>query len=279
MATPTHLLTMTAASLDYAGVHEVWVMDRRTEETWGEFHTDILRPISMPPVLDSAPLRVRSGNLAIAIDPMPEGTRLRAKIPGARFDIMAELPADHERLGVVIPWSPKRFQYTVKDIARSASGWIETDGIRNEVPAGKSWATLDHGRGRWPYSIEWTWGAASGKLPDGRTVGIQSGNKWTDGTGMTENSLFVDGRITKLGRLTWDYDIKDWRSPWRIHGPGADLEFTPFYNKQSRANLGIVSSRTDQCFGIYSGTIHPQGAEPITFGDVVGWAEDVTNRW
>lgn len=282
VVTPTHVLALTASSIDYAGVHEVWILDRRSEQTWGVSRSDILRPIPMPASLDEGAIRVRSGDLAIAIEPGPGGTRLRARIPGAAFDVTAALPPGHERLGVVVPWSPTRFQYTVKDIARPASGWVETDGVRTPLPTGQSWATLDHGRGRWPYSIEWNWGAAAGTvaLPDGpHTLGIQVGAKWTDGTGMTENSLYFDGRLTKLGRLEWDYDITRWRDPWHIYGPGADLIFEPFFNKQSATELGVIASRTDQCFGTYRGTVETDQAGPVQFAGLVGWAEEVHNRW
>jgi len=35
VATPTHVLALTVSSIDYAAVHEVWVLDRATERTWG----------------------------------------------------------------------------------------------------------------------------------------------------------------------------------------------------------------------------------------------------
>lgn len=280
--TPTHILALTASSIDYAGVHEVWVRDRRTEKAWGVSTADILRPIEMPGSLEASPVRVRSKDLLIAIDPVPEGTRLRARIAGASFDVVAHLPKRHERLGVVVPWSETRFQYTVKDIARPATGWVETDGVREALPDGDSWATLDHGRGRWPYEIEWNWGAAAGRVEhEGalHTLGIQIGDKWTDGTGMTENSIYFDGRLTKIGPLTWEYDIVTWWRPWRIHGPQLDVVFEPFHNKQSATNMIVLSGRTDQCFGTYRGTAHVDDVGVVPFEGLVGWAEEVRNRW
>lgn len=282
VVTPTHIIALTASSIDYAGVHEVWVFDRRSEHTWHLARTDILKPIDLPASLEDSPLRLRSKELLIAIDPVAEGTRLRARIPGASFDVVARLPEGHERLGVVVPWSDTRFQYTVKDIARPARGWVETDGRREPVPAGESWATLDHGRGRWPYDIEWNWGAASGHVEHGgvrRTIGIQIGGKWTDGTGVTENSIYFDGRLTKVGPLTWEYEIADWREPWRIHGPRMDVVFEPFHNKRSATNMLVLSSRTDQCFGTYRGTVQVDGVGSVPFDGLVGWAEEVHNRW
>ncbi|MFI5425912.1 DUF2804 family protein [Aeromicrobium sp. UC242_57] len=108
-------------------------------------------------------------------------------------------------MGVVVPWTDRLFQYTVKDVARPATGTIWIDGVAVEVREGDSWATLDHGRGRWPYSVCWNWGAGSGRVGD-RVIGIQVGGQWTDGTGSVENSLLVDGHLTKISEeLVWDY--------------------------------------------------------------------------
>ena len=82
-------------------------------------------------------------------------------------------------MGVVVPWSARRFQYTVKDVARPALGSLWVDGVEHPVAAGDSWAVLDHGRGRWPYAVHWNWGAGSG-LVDGRVIGVQVGGRWTD---------------------------------------------------------------------------------------------------
>ena len=69
-------------------------------------------------------------------------------------------------MGVVVPWSPRLFQHTVKDVARPAVGRLWVDGTEHVVAVGESWAVLDHGRGRWPYSVRWTWGAGSGVVED-----------------------------------------------------------------------------------------------------------------
>lgn len=277
--TPTHIVGCTVSSIDYAAVHEVWVLDRATGKTWHRSATVIpARGAVLPATLGDGPAKARAKDLAIDIDEVDGGTRLRARIPGASFDIVAALPRNHERLAVVVPWSDTRFQYTVKDVARPASGSLTVDGVIVHVPAGSSWAALDHGRGRWPYDIRWNWGGGAG-LSRGHVIGIQAGAKWTDGTGSTENSMLVDGRLHKIhDDLDWRYDLEDWRAPWRITGGGLDATFTPFYNKRSRTNLGVISSRTDQCFGRWAGTFR-NGDVDIEFDGIEGWAEEVHNRW
>lgn len=283
VTTPTHILALTVSSIDYAAVHEVWVLDRAAERSWGKKATVVpARGVELPGSFESGHARARAKDLEIDIDPATDaagGTRLRARTPDIAFDVVADLPEGHERLAVVVPWTTTRFQYTVKDVARPASGSLTIEGLTYEVPAGESWAVLDHGRGRWPYDVQWNWGAGSGRS-GGHVIGIQVGGRWTQGTGATENAVSVDGRLHKIHEeLTWDYDLADWRRPWRVSGGGLEASFKPFYNKTSRMNLGIVSARTDQCFGHWSGTFAVPGERPVAFAGILGWAEEVRNRW
>ena len=280
VVTPTHILALTVSSIDYAAVHEVWVFDRRTERVWQQGATVLpARGVELPATLGDGPARARAKGLAIDIEEVPGGTRLRARIADAEFDVIAALPPGHERLAVVVPWSDTRFQYTVKDVARPAHGTVTTAGRTHEVPAGESWAVLDHGRGRWPYDIGWNWGAGSG-VSHGRVIGIQVGGEWTAGTGVSENAFFVDGRLHKIhGEVVWEYDIARWREPWRVHGGGLDATFVPFFDKVTRTNLAVLSSATDQCFGHWSGTFRTAEGETVPFEGIVGWAEEVHNRW
>ena len=278
--TPSHILALTVSDIDYAAVHEVWVFDRPTGAEWGRAATVLpARGVALAPILGKGSARARAKDLEIDLDPLPHGgTRLRASIPDASFDVRVTRPAHHDCLAVVVPWSRNRFQYTVKDIALSAEGVVTIQGKDHEVPA-TSWSVLDHGRGRWPYDVSWNWGAASGESR-GHRIGLQLGGTWTVGTGSTENGVIVDGHLYKIhDELTWEYDRAQWRTPWRVTGGGLDATLVPFHNKRSRNNLVLVSSRTDQCFGHWSGTYTTPHGGTVAFTDLVGWAEDVHNRW
>lgn len=309
VTTPSHIVGLTVSSIDYAAVHEVWVFDRATQRSWHRSATVLpSRGVELPARLEGGRSRARAKDLDIAIDEVgapsgssrtvpdggpsttvpdggrsagvtPRATRLRARIPGASLDVLAELPHGHERLAVVVPWSERRFQYTVKDIARPARGSITLDGETFELPESKSWAVLDHGRGRWPYDVSWNWGAGSGRS-GGRVIGLQVGGQWTDGTGSTENSILVDGVLHKIrAELAWEYDLAAPLRPWRVHGGGLDATLEPFYDKVTRTNLGVVSASTDQCFGRWSGSFETADGSRVEFSGIDGWAEDVHNRW
>ncbi|MGH8882184.1 MAG: DUF2804 domain-containing protein, partial [Stackebrandtia sp.] len=189
------------------------------------------------------------------------------------IDLRADSPVGHESLGVVVGWSARRFQYTVKDLGRPVAGTVTIDGVAHVVEDG--FAVLDHGRGKWPYSVAWNWAAGCGARRS-----IQLGGKWTDGTGSTENALFVDGRVHKIGDdLVWDYDRSDWQRPWRITGPRVEVEFTPFHVRAARTALGVLSNETHQCFGNFSGRARTDAGDWVDLDGLTGWAEEARNRW
>lgn len=280
---PTHIVALTVSCIDYLSLHSVWVYDRAAG---AEIETTVLSPgghsTTLPTSVGQGPARARTAKVTLDIDEIDGGTRLRGTAPRVTFDIIASRPVGHESLGVVVPWrrgdSIHRFQYTAKDVARPAHGTLTVDSASIDVPHG-SWAVLDHGRGRWPYRVWWNWAAGSGTVGS-RVVGLQLGSKWTDGSGTTENALVVDGHLSKISEeLVWDYDSSDWMRPWHIHGETADLRFAPFHNKHSRTNVLVISTRTDQLFGTWSGWVLDDSGERISVDGIEGWAEDVLNRW
>jgi len=273
IVTPRHIVGLVASSLDYAGVHGVYVLDR---ETGVEKSKDVAVPLArhavMPERSGAGTAEVRGGGVRIEIRQGENGTRIRAVADGVMVDVEVPLPDGHESLGVVVPWGPHRFQYTLKDLGRPVRGRLKVDGRDFVLRETDSFAVLDHGRGKWPYSVRWNW-AAGGEPGGGRA--IQLGGQWTDGTGMTENALFVDGRLHKIGdELEWDRG-----RTWRIGGARVEVEFRPFHTRRARTELGLLANRTEQCFGHFTGRAQTDEGAWIDLDGLTGWAEEVHNRW
>ncbi len=277
--TPTHVVGVTISSLDYAGLTQLWVLDRGTGE---EVDTVAIAPLALgtrlPGTLGDGPASAATRAVKARFDDDEHGTRLSARTARVRLDATAALPAGHERLGVVVPWDSRTFQYTVKDVARPVVGRLEVDGRTFDAPLG-SFAVLDHGRGYWPRELSWNWGFGAGVV-DGRTVGLQLGGRWTDGTGSTENAVVVDGRLHKLREdLTWSWTDGRWTDPWTVRGACADLTFTPFHDRVSHTDLRVVRSSTHQCFGHWSGWVTLDDGTRLEIEDLLGSAEDVNQLW
>ena len=229
----------------------------------------------------AGPARARTKDLSVDIEPVPEGTRLVVTAPRLRLEVLAERPPGHEAMGVVVPWSPRLFQYTVKDVARPAVGRLWVDGVEHPVPAGGSWAVLDHGRGRWPYSMHWNWGAGSGMV-DGHVVGVQVGGRWTFGTGLDRErpGRRRAGAQGERGAAPGSTTRADWLAPWRVHGrarrPHLHAVLGPRLLDQPRrarpAGRPVLRplDRLDES---------TTTGERVRVDGILGWAEDVQNRW
>ncbi|GAA0848587.1 DUF2804 domain-containing protein [Streptosporangium amethystogenes subsp. fukuiense] len=281
LTSPEHIFSFSASSLDYLAGESVWYLDRATKKD--VFSRSLLVPSQGTGFSERSgegSVRIAKGPVKIAVDEATVGTRLRVRSPEFEADLLVHRVEGRDSLGVVVPWSSRRFQYTVKDLGRPAEGTLVVNGRRIKLTAEDTLATLDHGRGRWPGNVLWNWGAASGRS-GGHEIGVQIGGKWTDGTGSVENGIFLDGRLHKISEeLVWRYDTSDWMAPWQITGERVDLEFVPEYVRSSDVTrLRYMRSREDQAFGHYRGTVVADDGTVIRIDDLYGWAEEVQRRW
>lgn len=280
ISTPTHVVALNISDTDYKVTSAGFFLDKTTlhaiplaEIQWFKNGTKSLTGTANQPIVGVGK------DIKIRMTPYEGGVKLQMDSDRLKVDLDVTVAPDHQSMGVLVPWSEKVFQYTRKDNCLPVSGKTIADGIEYPVSAEDSFATLDHGRGRWPYSIVWNWASGSGRT-DGREIGLQFGGKWTEGTPSTENSLRIDGEIQKISEeLTWTYDRSDWMKPWRIHGSRVELTFTPIYDRYSNFNKLIVLSREHQCFGYFDGEITSESGEKIRVSSVFGWAEEVKRRW
>lgn len=276
---PAQVLTVTVSNLDYATMHAIYFHDASGVEVAEKALTPLGR-VDLPQDCGAAPVHVRTRDLSIHLTPAQTGMRLRVKGKRISADVTVNRPPGHESLGVVVPWGRRLFQYTVKENTLPASGTVTVDGSTADIR--DAWATLDHGRGRWPYRVTWNWGSGSGVVDD-HVIGVQVGGAWTDGTGSTENALCVDGRLHYVGEdLHWEYDRQDWLAPWRVrtsHSDRVDLTFQPEHVRTERTALVALANDTHQAFGTWSGTMTDDDGRAVRVDGVRGWAEEVVNRW
>lgn len=286
ITSPQGLFSVTLSHIDYAGLAFAYFcnfVDKLFIEK------TIIMPLGkgcLMPEAVAADVRFDHPDMRFAIDYLPGGVSIKFSCPDlmglkTEAEISVSVPAGHETLNVVIPWSQSQFQFTSKQNTLPANGAVMVDGEKFTFDGVSSFACLDFGRGIWPYSSSWNWASFSGRQGDD-VIGVNLGAKWTDGTGMNENGVCLNGRLHKISEdMSFEYDPTDFKKPWRLRTGATDridLTFTPFYERVAKSNLLVVRSEVHQCFGFYNGKLRLDGRE-IEVKKHVGWAEEHYAKW
>jgi hypothetical protein len=279
------LFSATVSNIDYAGMVFVYFLDFETKKF---IEKTIMTPFGSGCAMPSG---VRENvcfkNEKLEIGLLGEGddTRLRVRCDdfgGEKLDadLRVHYPKDYETLNVIIPWNQKTFQFTSKQEGMSADGALRVGGKTYDLNG--AFGTLDFGRGIWPYKVRWNWANAGG-FSKGRRIGLNLGGTWTDGTGMNENAIVVDGRLSKISEdMVFDYDSADRMKPWKIRDAGGDwvdLVMTPFFERVAVSNLGIIVSEVHQMVGRFTGRVKTSDGTYIEIDSLLGTVEDHFGQW
>lgn len=285
LVSETHLVGLTIASLDYAGLLHIYVLDRRdgshfSEERVLPFGLGVRLDDTLEPGRAEALGRLKMAFIEEEIAREANGRRqTRIVAEGKRIQVDAVATSRGEALGVVVPWSDVRFQYTLKDVARTLEGTVRIDEEEITLQGDSCFAVLDRGRGKWPRQIVWNWAAGFGVI-GGRSIGLQLGGKWTDETGSTENAIFVDGKLHHLSEaMRWEYQRSDPKGTWRIRSEHIDAALTPFHLRHEKTDLWLIRSETHQAFGTWKGVARLEEGEEISLDGLIGWAEEASHLW
>ena len=269
-------ITLTYADVDYLGLVGLALFDFESKRV---IQRGTARPLgagfSQGTRAGVGDVSFTGSDLSLTMTQSAAGARISCRFANVEASLQIERN-DDESLNVVIPWSERRFQYTSKQTALNMRGTISVGGLTHDVTGG--FATLDYGRGVWPYSTTWNWANAAG-VEHGHRIGLQFGGKWTDGTGMTENGLMLNGRLHKIKEdVAFDY-ARGFDAPWTLSSPHVDLRFEPFMRKRISAPLLVGSAYLNLCFGHFSGMVEGDGSGPIRVESLLGWAEEFRGRW
>ncbi|MBP8639614.1 MAG: DUF2804 domain-containing protein [Oscillospiraceae bacterium] len=281
------LFSVTISNLDYVGMVFIYFLDFKTKKY---IEKTVITPFgkgcSMPDNVNET-VTFKNGKMEISLINDNVGTHIIAKCGdfdgcSMEADIFVSKPQGYETLNVVIPWNKKSFQFTSKQEGLPTNGTLRVGESKYSFENDTAFSCLDFGRGKWPYNITWNWANASGKV-NGKCFGLNLGAKWTDNTGMNENAIVFDGKLTKISEdLIFEYDVNDYMSPWKIRSSATDsvnLEFTPFYERIAKSNMLIIKSEVHQMMGYFSGYVKTQDGEVIELEHFLGCSEDHYAKW
>lgn len=288
LTTPDHFFSATLADLGYAGQVFIYLIDFGT----GEYHEATLtlplsRGIALPRNSTEGDSSFDNGKVRLAFRIEPASRHLSIVWPqfagkDLSADMALRLAPDHESMTIVIPMkSTRRFYYNRKINCLPATGYLTWGDQRLDFQPHTALGNLDWGRGVWDYRSFWVWAGASGRLPDGRTVGLNLGFGFGDTSTATENALILNGHVHKLGQVDFQYSSRNFKQPWKMSSPDSrlQLEFTPFVERVAKTNLLLIASEVHQMFGCYRGTVVADDGETIHIDGLIGWAEEHHARW
>ncbi len=280
------LFSATISHLDYAAVCFVYFLEYETQRY---FEKTVLIPLGTKVKMSTQVLETVSfanSELRIHMSHFDGDTHLSVICPD--FDgehLQAELtihhPAADDSLNVVIPWNRQTFQFTAKHHTLPTTGTVKIGNRRYTFNEEESYSVLDYGRGIWPREATWNWGMASQRMR-GRRIGLNFGGKWTDGTGMTENAIFVDGVMTKIHEdVIFEYDRNNFMKPWTIRSKFSetvDLTFTPFFERVAKTDAKLIRSEVHQVIGYYNGIVKLENCS-LRISQMMGCVEEHIAKW
>jgi hypothetical protein len=290
---PDVLVAAALSNADYAGLAFVWIYDLRRQRFLEVEHlSPLARGVRIGNTIDEES-SFTSRALTYVWRPQGRGVAVHVEAPrmkGDRHPLTLDLRIPDlftdESLNLIVPWSATRWNYTGKLVALPAEGTLQAGGERYRFAAEQTVASIDFTRGIWPYSTVWRWTNAAGLVgPDRRRrrIGVNFGEGWTDGTGVVENALYVDGKVMPLWEpVAFTCDPKALLSPWTMSTTTTkrvELTFTPCFSRTQDTNLLIMRMKLAQVMGHFAGRIVTDDGETIELEGLPGIAENHLARW
>lgn len=281
------LFSVSVSHFDYAAHCSVYFLHYETQRFFEKTVTvPVARKLHMPDqVLGS--LQFHHADLNIQLHHIQNETHITVSVPDFDNEILlADLHVLHsekdDTLNVVVPWSRQLFQHTAKHHAMPVKGFVKIGDKRYDLQEDESFAVLDFGRGILPRETFRHWGMAS-QMAGNHRIGLNLGGKWTDGTGMTENAVFVDGKMTKISEdVIFNRDKSDYKKRWTIHTKFSDsvqLSFSPFFERESLLNVKFVKSEIHQLVGYFNGRIRLEDGSFLPIQQLLGTIEEHQAKW
>ncbi len=287
-------IAFTIANVDYLGVGAIQLIKFKEKQ---KFDGAAVIPrgigVKMPNKVEEN-VSLKDSLMKLSFTHEPGVVLIKASSPSVmgkplEAEIKLDKPADHETLNVVIPWGPEEFHFTSKQNTLPASGMVKYGDETLVFKPENSYGVLDFGRGMWPKTIYWNWGAFNHRQ-DGDLIGINIGSKWTDNTGQNENGICINGKLYKIMEdLEFKYDTSNFMAPWHIRTPYTDmmdLILTPTYENSgggggtggSEEDKKKVAAANHQMYGYFNGTLNA-GGKKIEIKNAFGWAEEHIGNW
>ncbi len=282
-------IAITVADLAYVGVLAVNLFDF-TNNT--EISDQVLIPfplgkMQLPAQSSVGNIIIKNKKINIAINIKDGNRNIEIQYPGFAKGkgLQASiklLTINKDSMVIATPFieNKRAFYYNQKINCLAASGSFTYNGNQYHLNPKTATAVLDWGRGVWTYQNRWYWGSASTYV-NGKPFGFNIGYGFGDTNAASENMLLYDGVAHKLDQVVFHMDTSNYLKPWKFSSNDKrfELDFEPAIDRYSNTNLILIKSVQHQVFGYFSGRVVLDDGTILQVQRVLGFAEDVFNRW
>ena len=281
--TPDWTLSLLQADLDYAGYGAAYFADLHTGQSVSYSQLNLLaRGCSLPDTPEGSHA-FEHPDLKLHFNEHPGRVRLTAlgaSIDGRSLQLALDIqrPAHLGSVNLVAPLGGNCFHATCRQVGLPASGSVQWGDREYTCRPGQSFASMDFGRGVWPYRSHWT--RAAFAAPGGIAGNFGSG--WTDHSGLSENALWFGGDLQHLDQpvhIRQEHD--QLLSPWQVRSDDerVDLHFVPRYRYAVKPRLGLFYNHIQLWFGHYHGMLLGPAGERVPVSGADGWLGNAKAFW
>jgi len=291
ISNPEYGVALTVADLGFAGLLSAVWLDFKGKSciqdgtlikfTKGKFN--------LPESSEEGNVTISEKGIKVFFERKPNGRVLNFDFPGFNkgqgLKVGLSLYQDHmmDTMVIATPWKkkPTRFYYNQKVNCMPAMGTVKVGDNTYKFSEDTSMGVLDWGRGVWTYKNRWYWGSASGKLDDGTPIGWNIGYGFSDRSYASENLLFYNRVGHKIDEVTFHIDTNDYMKPWKFSSNDGrfEMDFEPLIDRNSKLNFMVIKSIQHQVFGYFTGFFILDDGTKIEVNRMLGFAEDVYNKW
>jgi len=290
-------LGVTIGNLSYAGVISAYVVDFNNKQTYSK-STSVMFPkkdILMNETSANGETSFKTNKADFKFE-IRNGERFlngrfvnfyndNGQNRDLEFDIKIKNEPEESMVKVTPFKNKKHFSYNHKIVGMQAEGRITFKGKIYVFDNETTLATMFWSRGVLPYKSTWYWASMQAKTRTGNIIGFNLGKSLGYDTDATENMIFVDGKVHKIGGIKIYIQKEGFRTnylgTWTFYSDDGRIEliFEPYIQKKKGFNALIFKHKPNQVFGKYHGKVILDDGQEIDFENMPGFAERVDNRW
>ncbi|MCU0599273.1 MAG: DUF2804 domain-containing protein [Desulfobacterales bacterium] len=274
---PDFIIGMAVVDLKYLANAFFYVFDRKKNKIIET--STISPPIGSDVFIRPTPDKVSCGFLSKKISISMEPGTISAKSKDAEVNLAYDASRTAP-LRICSRAGYRGWVYTQKTTPIHLTGEIILNGNKAKLASPDCMGLIDWTAGYMRRETFWNWAASASVLPDGRTFGMNL-SCGVNETSFTENGFWIDGKLTKVSTVYFEFNPKNFYDPWRITSADGkvNLMFESEQHRSENVNALVIATRFTQMMGVFNGELKTDDNKIIKIENRPGWAEDHYAKW